>query len=70
VGLVLCLLQATTHAVKLDSEGYLLSEVPVSVGWEWWLALNVGALAAIVALLAIPTRILSSLKPDRTIRYE
>lgn len=70
VGLGLCLLQRWTHLVKLDPEGYLLSEVPVSLGWGWWLALNVGFLAAIVALLVIPTSVVSRVRPEETIRYE
>lgn len=70
VGLALCLVQLTTHAVKLSSEGYLLSEVPVELGWGWWLALNAGFLAAIVALLVIPASIVSTVKPDEAIRYE
>lgn len=70
VGLTLCLLQRATHVVKLSSEGYLLSEVPVALGWGWWLALNAGFVAAIVLLLAIPTAVISGVKPDETIRYE
>lgn len=70
VGLALCLIQHTTHAVKLSSEGYLLSEVPVWVGWGWWLVLNAGFLAAIVGLLIIPASIVSTVKPDEAIRYE
>lgn len=68
-GLGLCLFQATTHAVKLSAEGYLLSEVPVALGWGWWLALNAGFLAAIVALLVIPAGIVSTVRPDEAIRY-
>ena len=70
VGLGLCLVQKWTHLIKLSSEGYLLSEVPVSLGWGWWLALNAGFVAAIVALLVIPTAVVSGVKPEETIRYE
>ena len=70
VGIGICLLQQWTHLVKLDSEGYLLSEVPVSLGWGWWLALNAGFIAAIVALLVIPTAVVARVKPEETIRYE
>lgn len=70
VGLGLCLVQQWTHLVKLSSEGYLLSEVPVALGWGWWLALNAGFIAAIVALLVIPTAVVSGVKPEETIRYE
>ncbi|WP_337439808.1 FtsX-like permease family protein [Alistipes sp.] len=70
VGLLLCLLQQWFHVVKLDSEGYLLSEVPIALEWGWWLLLNAGVLAVIVLLLVLPTYIISSIKPEQTIRYE
>lgn len=70
VGLGLCALQIWTGAAKLSAEGYLLSEVPVALGWGWWLMLNAGVLVAIVVLLIVPTYIISSVKPDETIRYE
>ena len=70
VGLGLCFVQRYFHVVRLSSEGYLLSEVPISLGWGWWLALIAGAVAAIVALLVVPTYIVSTVKPDESIRYE
>lgn len=69
-GLLLCAIQKYFHVVKLSSEGYLLSEVPIALEWGWWLALNAGVVAVIVALLVLPTYILSSVKPEQTIRYE
>ena len=69
-GLGLCFVQCRFHLLKLDSEAYLLSEVPVSLGWGWWLLLNGGAAAAIVLLLTIPARVVSTVKPSETIRYE
>ena len=69
-GVGLCLLQRATHLVKLDAEGYLLSEVPVALGWGWWLLLNAGFVAAIVALLVVPACVVSTVKPEETIRYE
>ena len=69
-GLLLCLAQSRFRVVKLDPEGYLLSEVPVAVEWGWLLLLDIGVLAAIVALLVVPTSVISTVKPDETIRYE
>lgn len=69
-GWAICLAQRLFHLVKLDSEGYLLSEVPVAFGWGWWLALNAGVVATIVVLLTLPAYLISSVKPDETIRYE
>ena len=70
MGLLLCAVQQWFHVVKLDSEGYLLSEVPIALEWGWWLLLNAGVLAVIVLLLVLPTYIISSVKPEQTIRYE
>lgn len=70
IGLALCLVQRATHWVKLSAEGYLLSEVPVELGWGWWAALNAGFLAAIVVLLVLPTAVVARIRPDETIRYE
>ncbi len=70
VGVALCLLQDWTGWVHLDSEGYLLSVVPVELDIPVLVALNVGVLLTIILLLTIPTYIISTVKPDETIRYE
>ncbi len=69
VGIGICLLQRWTHLLKLDSSGYLISEVPIEFG-PWIIALNVGVLAVIVLLLVLPARIVSSIKPEEAMRYE
>lgn len=69
IGLGLCLVQHWFHLVRLDPTGYILSEVPVSVGLGWWLLLNVGVIAVILLLLLLPASIVSTVKPDRAIRY-
>ncbi|MDE5962457.1 MAG: FtsX-like permease family protein, partial [Alistipes sp.] len=69
-GLGICLLQSTTHLIKLDPEGYLLSDVPIALNWGQWALLNLGFTAAIVALLVIPASIVSTVKPEKSIRYE
>ena len=69
VGIGLCLLQRWTHLLKLDSSGYLISEVPIEFG-PWVIALNVGVLAVIVLLLVLPARIVASIKPEEAMRYE
>lgn len=69
-GLGLCLVQSCFHPLRLDAGAYLLAEVPVAVEWGWWLPLNVGVLAAIVLLLTLPARLVATVKPSETIRYE
>ncbi len=69
-GVGLALLQRGLHLVKLSSEGYLLSEVPISLDWWWWIPLNVGFMLSIVVLLLLPASIISTIKPEETIKYE
>ncbi len=68
--LALCLVQGVFHPLRLDPEAYLLDAVPVAVEWGWWLPLNGGVLAAIVLLLTLPARLVATVKPSETIRYE
>jgi lipoprotein-releasing system permease protein len=70
VGIGLALLQKQTSLIKLDESGYFLSSVPIELGWEWIVALNVGTLAVLLALLVIPTNIVSRITPSKTIRYQ
>lgn len=69
-GLALCAAQHWGHFVKLDPAGYLLSEVPIGFGAGWWIGLNIGTVAVIVASMVLPTLIVSFIKPETTIRYQ
>lgn len=69
-GISVCLAQRQFHIFRLNPEGYLLSEVPVALDGFRWLLLNAGFAAAIVLLLVIPARIVSSIKPGEAVRYE
>ncbi len=70
IGLGLCLLQKWFHILKLDSSGYMVSEVPISLDWWWLIALNLGVLIVIILLLVLPARIVASVKPETAMRYE
>lgn len=69
-GLGLCLLQKYTGLVTLDSSGYMLSEVPINLGWEWLVAINIGVPLVMLVFMIIPAGVVSAIKPDRTIRYQ
>lgn len=69
VGLSVALLQKYTGLVRLDSSGYMLSQVPIDLDWRWWLALNVAMPAIMLLLMVIPAMAVSAVKPDRIMRY-
>lgn len=70
VGLAVCAVQGLWHPLKLDRAGYFLTEVPVALGWEWWLTLNAGSFAVLLLLMVLPTMIVSLMKPDTTLRFK
>lgn len=67
---VLCWLQLRFHLLKLDPAGYMLSEVPVAVGAGWWLAVDVAAAGAILALLFVPAALVARIRPDEAIKTD
>lgn len=70
IGLGLCFMQRATGLVRLNATGYFLSEVPISLGAGWLIALNLGAFSLLLLLLIIPTLIISRISPATTIRYQ
>ena len=70
IGIGLCLLQHYTGLAKLDQGGYFLTTVPIYINWGWLALLNVITFAFLVALLVLPTMVISRIMPEKTIRYE
>lgn len=70
IGIGLALIQESTHLIKLDSAGYMLSHVPIDLGWGWLVGLNLAVPLVIVILLMIPAGVVSSIKPEKTIRFQ
>lgn len=70
LALLFCLLQGTTHLIKLNAQNYFVSFVPVSVDlWGIVLADAIG-FVAIMLLLLLPSLFISSLDPSSTVRTE
>ncbi|MDR2912053.1 MAG: FtsX-like permease family protein [Alistipes sp.] len=69
-GIVGALAQGRWGFLKLDAEGYFLSQVPVALDWWWIIALNVGSMAVIVAAMILPTTIVSRVTPSESVRYQ
>lgn len=68
-GLALVGLQAWLHPVRLDPSGYMLSELPVRVEVWWLAALNIGAAAVTVAVMALPSMIVARIRPEESLKY-
>lgn len=66
---LLLLLQKYFHIVRLNSESYFMSYVPVEFN-QWLLILNIGIFIVAFLALLIPSFIVSSISPAKTMRYE
>lgn len=68
LALLFCLIQGTTHLLKLNPEHYYVSFVPVNVDFLLILAADVLAFVVIMLLLLIPCLFISKVDPAETVR--
>ena len=68
--LLFCLIQGTTHVLKLDPANYFVSFVPVSVNLPMILLADALAYGIIMLLLLIPCLFISKVDPARTVRAQ
>ena len=69
IGGVLIFVQWCWQPVTLNPTGYMLSVLPVSVGW-WWLWLNVATLVVAVVVMALPSMLVARIRPEQMLRYK
>ena len=69
VGGVLALVQWQWQVIRLDPTGYMLSVLPIDIGW-WWPWLNVGAFAVAIVVMLLPSVVVAGIQPERTLRYK
>ncbi len=69
-GLLICIIQKQFGIVKLDEAFYFLSEVPINIVWWHVIALNLLAFAVGVAMLVVPSMVISRISPDKTLKFE
>lgn len=68
--LLFCLIQCTTHIIRLNPVNYFVSFVPVHVAPFQILAVDIAAYAAIMLLLLIPSLFISRVDPAETVRVK
>lgn len=70
LGIGLCLLQQYTGFVSLDPTTYYVSEAPVELNIPLILLLNIATLVITVAALVLPSALVSTIHPSRSMRAE
>lgn len=70
IALTFLFVQESTHFIPLEAESYYIDFVPVSLGWEAILFLNLGILFVVYLVLILPSRFVAGISPAETMRYE
>lgn len=68
--LTFCIVQGTTHLLRLDPENYFVPYVPVDVNFPAVLLADAAAFAVIMLLLLIPCLFISKVDPAETVRIK
>ncbi|RKR82610.1 lipoprotein-releasing system permease protein [Mucilaginibacter gracilis] len=69
-GIGLGIIQYKTHLFTLDQTSYYMSFVPIQLNWFDILMLNVGTLVICLAVLVIPSMLVSRISPVKAIRFK
>jgi len=70
LALLFCLVQGTTHLIPLDPANYFVSWVPVHINLLWVILADAAAFAGILALLWLPSRVVASIDPAKTVKAD
>lgn len=70
IAILFCIIQSSTHLLKLDPSNYFVSFVPVHLDMGTVLAADMGAFAVIMLLLLIPCLFISKVDPAETVRVK
>lgn len=70
IGLGMIYLQKYLNIISLNPEAYYLDSVPVDISLWWILAINSGVIIIATLVLILPSRIISSIEPAKSIKFE
>lgn len=69
IGFAICLLQKFTGIVALDPTMYYMDRVPIMFTW-WLLPMNIVMFIISVAMLVLPSMLISRIEPTKAIKFE
>ena len=70
LAIIFCLIQSSTHLIKLDPTNYFVSSVPVHLDLSLVFIADAGAFVCIMLLLLIPCVFISKVDPAQTVRVK
>ncbi len=69
IGVSICLLQYHFNFIPLDQSSYFLNSVPINLNIFYLLLLNIGTAILTLAMLVVPSMIISRVTPESTLRF-
>lgn len=69
IAIVLCLIQLHLKPIALDPEMYYMDRVPIEFTWLL-LPMNIGMFVLSVAMLVLPSMLISRIEPTKAIKFE
>ncbi|MEG1607822.1 MAG: FtsX-like permease family protein [Mucinivorans sp.] len=70
LGLGFCFLQHSVGLIALDSEAYMVSQVPIYIDYPLVALIAVASFVLITLLSLLPAMIIARLSPDKTLRFK
>ena len=68
--IIICLIQQWFHVLPLDPANYYLDSVPMQVGLDWLIMLNVVMFILSMLMMLLPGAVISRIVPSKSIRFE
>lgn len=70
IAISLCIIQYCFHVIPLDPANYYIDSVPINLKITHLLLLNVGTLIVTVAIMVIPSVLITKISPIKSIRFD
>ncbi len=70
IGIALCMIQDFYKVIPLDPGSYFVDAVPINIQGIHVVSLNIGTLILTIAMLFIPSGIISRISPAKTIKFD
>lgn len=70
IGIGMILAQKYGKLIKLDPNTYYVTEAPMYINWSFVLMLNIGTLLLCLAMLLIPSYMITKISPVKAMRFE
>lgn len=70
IAIALCYIQDKYHIIKLNPEAYYIEYVPLDINWTYIIAFNIAVIIISYLSLLVPSHVISTIEPKKTILFE